>query len=46
MIITKTPFIVPTRLEWLGMLVMIGIFGFFAQVRVISVDFLNEVALN
>ncbi|KAJ3561718.1 hypothetical protein NP233_g10021 [Leucocoprinus birnbaumii] len=32
MIVTKTPFIVPTRLEWLGMLIMIGIFGFFAQI--------------
>ncbi|KXN91325.1 hypothetical protein AN958_01300 [Leucoagaricus sp. SymC.cos] len=32
MIVTKTPFIVPARLEWLGMLVMIGIFGFFAQI--------------
>lgn len=32
MIATKAPFIVPTRLEWLGMLIMIGIFGFFAQI--------------
>lgn len=32
MIVTKTPLVVPTRLEWLGMLFMIGIFGFFAQV--------------
>ncbi|KAJ3565515.1 hypothetical protein NP233_g7579 [Leucocoprinus birnbaumii] len=33
MIATKTPFILPTRLEWLAMLTMIGIFGFFAQAR-------------
>ncbi|KAF9446668.1 hypothetical protein P691DRAFT_732796 [Macrolepiota fuliginosa MF-IS2] len=32
MIVTKTPFIVPTRLDWLAILVMIGIFGFIAQV--------------
>lgn len=32
MIATDTPFIVPTRLEWLGMLIMIGVFGFFAQI--------------
>jgi hypothetical protein len=32
LIINKTPFIIPNRLEWLGMLAMIGIFGFIAQV--------------
>jgi len=32
LIVTKTEFIVPTRLAWLAMLVMIGIFGFCAQV--------------
>ncbi|KAF9446645.1 DUF6-domain-containing protein [Macrolepiota fuliginosa MF-IS2] len=32
MVVTKTPFIVPTRLDWLAMLVMIGIFGFIAQI--------------
>jgi len=32
MIVTKTPFIVPTQLDWLAMLIMIGIFGFIAQV--------------
>ncbi|KAF5319494.1 hypothetical protein D9619_008739 [Psilocybe cf. subviscida] len=31
LIINKTPFIIPNRLEWLGMLAMIGIFGFVAQ---------------
>jgi hypothetical protein len=36
MIVTRTPFILPTKLEWLSMLVMIGIFGFFGQVLVIS----------
>jgi drug/metabolite transporter (DMT)-like permease len=34
MIVTKTPVIIPTRLEWLTLLAMIGIFGFIAQVRV------------
>ncbi|KAF9441674.1 hypothetical protein P691DRAFT_683172 [Macrolepiota fuliginosa MF-IS2] len=32
MVVTKTPFIVPTQLDWLAMLIMIGIFGFVAQV--------------
>jgi hypothetical protein len=36
MIVTKTPFIIPTRLEWLALLAMIGIFGFIAQVRLVS----------
>ncbi|TFK38435.1 EamA-like transporter family-domain-containing protein [Crucibulum laeve] len=31
MIATRTPLIIPTRLDWLGMLVMIGVFGFIAQ---------------
>ena len=35
MVVTKTPFIIPPRLEWLALLVMIGIFGFIAQVRLI-----------
>ena len=35
MIVTKTPVIIPTRLEWLALLAMIGIFGFIAQVRVV-----------
>lgn len=30
---TKTAFIVPTRLDWLALLAMIGVFGFIAQVR-------------
>ena len=34
MIATHEPVIIPMRLSWLAMLVMIGIFGFFAQVRV------------
>ena len=33
MIVTKTPFIIPTRFEWLALLALIGIFGFIAQVR-------------
>ncbi|KAJ3562036.1 hypothetical protein NP233_g9827 [Leucocoprinus birnbaumii] len=32
MIMAETPFVIPTRPEWLAMLVMIGIFGFFAQI--------------
>ncbi|KAF8881637.1 hypothetical protein BD779DRAFT_1627156 [Infundibulicybe gibba] len=32
MIVTKSPFIIPTRLDWLGLFVLIGIFGFIAQV--------------
>ncbi|KAG6915964.1 hypothetical protein DXG01_009053 [Tephrocybe rancida] len=31
MIVTKTPFIIPTEIQWLGMLIMIGVFGFLAQ---------------
>ncbi|KAF8151749.1 EamA-like transporter family-domain-containing protein [Crassisporium funariophilum] len=31
MIITKTPFIIPQRVEWMALLIMIGIFGFIAQ---------------
>jgi len=30
---TKTAFIVPTRLDWLALLATIGVFGFIAQVR-------------
>ncbi|KAF8883036.1 EamA-like transporter family-domain-containing protein [Infundibulicybe gibba] len=32
MVVTKSPFIIPTRLDWLGLLVLIGIFGFIGQV--------------
>ncbi|KAF9441772.1 drug/metabolite transporter superfamily, partial [Macrolepiota fuliginosa MF-IS2] len=32
MIVMKMPFIMPTRLSWFTMLIMIGIFGFIAQV--------------
>lgn len=32
MILFKLPFVIPTRTLWLVMLVLIGIFGFFAQV--------------
>ncbi|KAF8881633.1 EamA-like transporter family-domain-containing protein [Infundibulicybe gibba] len=32
MIATKTPFIVPTRLDWLGLFILIGISGFAAQI--------------
>lgn len=33
MIIMKTKYVVPLRIDWLAMLLMIGIFGFLAQVR-------------
>ncbi|KAJ3516602.1 hypothetical protein NLJ89_g1022 [Agrocybe chaxingu] len=32
MVLTKTQFIVPTRVEWLSLLFMIGFFGFFGQI--------------
>ncbi|KAF5309361.1 hypothetical protein D9611_013998 [Ephemerocybe angulata] len=32
MLVTNTKFIVPTRLTWLALLLMIGIFGFIAQI--------------
>ncbi|KAF8883039.1 EamA-like transporter family-domain-containing protein [Infundibulicybe gibba] len=32
MIATKSPFIVPTRLDWLGLFILIGISGFAAQI--------------
>jgi len=32
MIVTKTTVVVPTRIDWLALLLMIGIFGFVAQV--------------
>ncbi|KAF8881635.1 hypothetical protein BD779DRAFT_1675385 [Infundibulicybe gibba] len=32
MIATKSPFVIPTRLDWLGLLALIGFFGFIAQV--------------
>lgn len=41
---TKSQFIVPNRLVWLAMLVMIGLFGFAAQVRG-NID-LENVILN
>lgn len=42
MIINRTPFIVPTHIEWLGLLVMIGVFGFFAQVSFLAE---NEISI-
>jgi len=32
MITLRVPFVFPTRIEWLALLIMIGIFGFLAQV--------------
>jgi hypothetical protein len=34
MIATKTPVVVPTRIDWLALLFLIGMFGFTAQVNV------------
>jgi hypothetical protein len=31
MIVTGEKFILPTKVEWLAMFLMIGLFGFFAQ---------------
>ncbi|KAF8881634.1 hypothetical protein BD779DRAFT_1675384 [Infundibulicybe gibba] len=35
MIATKSPFVTPTHLDWLGLLTLIGIFGLIAQVLLI-----------
>ncbi|KAM6499707.1 drug/metabolite transporter superfamily [Amanita muscaria] len=35
MVITKTPFVVPSRLEWFSLLLVVGIFGFVSQVLLI-----------
>jgi hypothetical protein len=43
MLVTKTPVIIPTRLEWLTLLAMIGIFGFIAQVRVVTSSTQTEI---
>jgi len=32
MIATKTPVVIPTRIDWLALLLLIGIFGFVAQI--------------
>lgn len=32
MLVTKTHFIIPTRLDWVALFAMIGLFGFFAQI--------------
>ncbi|KAH9475214.1 putative transport protein [Psilocybe cubensis] len=32
MIVTKTPVVIPTQIEWLSLLFMIGVFGFAAQI--------------
>jgi drug/metabolite transporter (DMT)-like permease len=34
MIVTKTPFVVPSRLVWFGLLFLIGTLGFFAQILI------------
>lgn len=35
MIVTKTELVIPTRIDWLALLLMIGTFGFTAQVLVL-----------
>lgn len=42
---TKSQFIVPNRLVWLAMLVMIGLFGFAAQVRG-NIDLENVILIS
>ncbi|KAF8346285.1 integral membrane protein DUF6 [Amanita rubescens] len=32
MVVTRTPFVIPSRLDWFSLLILIGIFGFIAQV--------------
>ncbi|KAF8736449.1 hypothetical protein AX14_000319 [Amanita brunnescens Koide BX004] len=32
MVVTRTPFIIPSRLNWFALLIMIGILGFIAQI--------------
>jgi hypothetical protein len=46
MVVTKTEIIVPTRLGWLALLAMIGIFGFFAQVLEMSLFTLGQLTNN
>lgn len=41
MAITREPVVIPTRLEWLALLLMIGIFGFLAQVGTFLCDFFS-----
>ncbi|KAG6867921.1 hypothetical protein C0993_009515 [Termitomyces sp. T159_Od127] len=31
MLVQKTPIVIPTKIEWVAMLIMIGVFGFIAQ---------------
>jgi hypothetical protein len=32
MLVTQEPFVIPTRWDWVGLLILIGVFGFLAQV--------------
>ncbi|KAF9467672.1 hypothetical protein BDZ94DRAFT_974927 [Collybia nuda] len=32
MVITHEPFVIPTRLDWISLLILIGVFGFLAQI--------------
>jgi drug/metabolite transporter (DMT)-like permease len=34
MIVTKTPFVIPSRLDWFGLLILIGTLGFVAQILI------------
>ncbi|KAG5351647.1 hypothetical protein C0989_005419 [Termitomyces sp. Mn162] len=44
-VIQRTPVVIPTRVDWIAMLIMIGVFGFIAQVTlltVVSIKILND----
>jgi len=38
MFVTQTHFVIPTRLNWVALFPMIGLFGFFAQVLTMKVQ--------
>jgi len=38
MFLTKIHFVIPTRLDWVALFGMIGLFGFFAQVLTMKVQ--------
>ncbi|KIL58907.1 hypothetical protein M378DRAFT_15176 [Amanita muscaria Koide BX008] len=43
MIVTKTPFVIPSRLDWFAILLLIGVFGFVAQI-LLTMGFQRETA--
>jgi len=46
MLINNTKIIIPTRLEWLSLLAVIGIFGFLAQVKGFEADHFMTLTVN